>query len=115
MKTNLKKLAADLNFEPLSGINLPDRIPQSAYVSDLLSDVIGKAQPGMLWITSQVHKNIVAVASLKELSAIIVVNEREIDDEVVKHADEEGVVILSSHLPAFETAGKLYVYLNQAE
>ena len=60
-------------------------------------------------------ENIVAVASLKELSAIIVVNEREIDDEVVKHADEEGVVILSSHLPAFETAGKLYVYFNQAE
>jgi serine kinase of HPr protein (carbohydrate metabolism regulator) len=57
----------------------------------------------------------VAVASLKELSAIIVVNEREIDDEVVKHADEEGVVILSSHLPAFETAGKLYIYLNRAE
>lgn len=108
----IKKLMEDLCFECLSGKALLGRKVQSAYASDLLSDVMGKAQADMLWITSQVHKNIVAVTSLKELSAIVVVNERIVDIEVVQHAEEEGVVILASGMPAFETAGKLYAYLN---
>ena len=59
-KPNLKKLIEELHFECLAGKALLDRIPQSAYVSDLLSDVMGKAQADMIWVTSQVHKNIVA-------------------------------------------------------
>ncbi|MFA6360268.1 MAG: serine kinase [Dysgonamonadaceae bacterium] len=113
MQTNLKQLIEELNFECLSGKAYLDRTPQSAYSSDLLSDVMGKAEPGMLWVTSQVHKNIVAVASLIELSAIIVVNERKIDPEVVSHAEEEKVVIIASGMPAFETVGLLYDYLKK--
>ena len=96
-KTNLKQLIEDLNFECLSGEVLLDRIPQSAYVSDLLSDVMGKARADMMWVTSQVHKNIVAVASLKELSAIVIVNERPVEKELLEQAENEEVVILSSN------------------
>lgn len=109
---NLKKLIEELRFECLCGEELLERVPQSAYVSDLLSDVMGKAQAGMMWITSQVHKNIVAVASLKELSAIVIVNERPVDKELLEQAVDEDVVILASNLPAFETAGKLYNYFT---
>ncbi len=108
MKTSLNNLKERLNYECLSGRMWLDRIVDGAYVSDLLSDVMGKAQPGMVWITSQVHRNIVAVASLKELSAIIVVNERKVDPEVLEQAESEEVVILASKKPAFETAGELY-------
>ena len=108
MKTSLNNLTEKLNYECLSGEVWLDRTVDGAYVSDLLSDVMGKAQPGMLWITSQVHKNIVAVASLKELGAIIVVNERKVDPEVLEQAESEEVVILASKKPAFETAGELY-------
>jgi hypothetical protein len=108
MKTSLNDLKEELNYACLSGEEWLDRIADGAYVSDLLSDVMGKAQPGMLWITSQVHKNIVAVASLKELSAIVVVNERKVDREVLEQAESEEVVILASEKPAFETVGELY-------
>lgn len=110
-KPNLNKLTEELDFECLSGKTLLDRIPQSAYVSDLLSDVMGKAQPQMIWVTSQIHKNIVAVASLIDLSAIVIVNERKPDEDMLKLAEEEGVVVLTSDKPAFETAGMLYEYL----
>lgn len=108
MKISLNNLKEKLNYTCLCGEAWLDKSAGDAYVSDLLSDVMGKAQPGMLWITSQVHKNIVAVASLKELSAIIVVNERKVDPEVLEAAEAEGVVILASGKPAFETAGELY-------
>lgn len=111
-KPNLRKLIEELHFECLSGQNLLDRTPESAYVSDLLSDVMGKAQAEMIWITSQVHKNIVAVASLKELSAIVIVNERPVENELIELAENEDVVVLTSNLPAFETAGKLYNYFD---
>ncbi|ULB34865.1 MULTISPECIES: serine kinase [Proteiniphilum] len=115
MEKNLKQLTEELNFECLTGNSLLERAVQSAYVSDLLSDVMGKAQPKMLWVTSQVHKNIVAVASLKELSAVIVVNERIVAQEVLDHAEAEEVVILTSGMPAFETAGILYEWLKEVD
>ena len=43
------------------------------YTSDLLSDVMGNADAGMVWITLQTHINVMAIASLKELAAIILV------------------------------------------
>jgi serine kinase of HPr protein (carbohydrate metabolism regulator) len=115
MQTTLKRLIEELNFECLSGKESLERTAHDAYVSDLLSDVMGRTHAGMLWVTSQVHKNIVAVASLKELSAIIVVNERRIDPEVLAHAEGEEVVIIASGLPAFETTGLLYKYLEKVK
>lgn len=112
MQKNLKQLIEELDFECLSGKAYLHRVPKWAYSSDLLSDVMGKAEPGMLWVTSQAHKNIVAVASLIELSAIIIVNERKVDPEVLSHAEEEKVVIIASGLPAFQTIGLLYNYLR---
>lgn len=109
----ISQLAEALGFECLTGRQHLDKIINSAYASDLLSDVIGKAQPDSLWITSQVHKNIIAVASLKDIGAIVVVNERDIATEVLQVAEEEGVVILSSGKPAFETSGAIYNYLYQ--
>ena len=111
MEKNLNQLIKKLELECVTGRELLNKVPKGAYVSDLLSDVMGKAQEGMIWITMQSHKNIVAVANLKELSAVIVVNGRNIDDDVQKSAELEGVVILSSKESAFEIAGKLYCYL----
>ena len=108
----LKQLVEDLNFKVLTNEARLDTVPKSAYVSDLLSDVMGKAQEDMLWITSQVHKNIVAVASLKDLSAIVIVNERQVDAEVIAHANEESVTLIVTNKPMFETTGLIYNYLK---
>ena len=52
------------------------------YVSDLLSDVIANSNEGDLWVTLQVHVNIVAVACMKDLAGIVLVNGREPQDPV---------------------------------
>jgi hypothetical protein len=78
------------------------------YASDLLSDVIAHAEDGDVWITMQKHVNTVAVAQLKNLAAIVVVNGREPDADAVANATEHGVILLSTSLPAFEAAGRLY-------
>lgn len=78
------------------------------YASDLLSDVIANSKAGNVWVTMQVHVNIVAVAVLKELAAIVLVHGREPADDTLRKARDEHVAILVSRLPAFETVGKLY-------
>ena len=78
------------------------------YAGDLLSDVIAHGQKDHLWITIQVHPNIIAVAALKALAAIVLVNGREPAAETVARAEKEGVPILGSRLSAFELAGRLY-------
>ena len=78
------------------------------YASDLLSDVMANSKPGFLWITLQVHQNIVAVAALKELAGIILVNGRVPDEETIRKAGEENIVIATSSLPAFELIGRIY-------
>lgn len=110
-KRNLVQLISILGFECIAGKNLDDKYPESAYVSDLLSDVMGNAGEGMIWITSQIHRNILAVASLKDLSAIVIAGNRKPEKEVLECAEQEGVVVFLSHLPAFDTAGLIYLLL----
>ncbi|MBC8413705.1 MAG: serine kinase [Nitrospira sp.] len=84
-----------------------------AYVSDLLSDVMGNLQQGNIWITLQIHMNIVAIASLKNAAAIITIGGRSPQYDVLEKAASEKVVIMSTPLSAFETAGRLYSLLNK--
>lgn len=85
-----------------------DREVTGGYVSDLLSDVIGNSREGYVWITLQIHLNIVAVASLKGLSAIILVNNRRPDANTIQKALDENVPLLTSSLPTYELVGRLY-------
>ena len=79
-----------------------------AYSSDLLSDVMANSNEGDLWITLQRHVNIVAVAHLKGLSGVVIVNGREPEAETAARAESEGVPIICTELPAFDVAGILY-------
>lgn len=105
---NLQKIASSLNLMIKSSSNDLTQEITGGYVSDLLSDVIANAQRGNVWITLQVHQNIVAVAVLKELAGIILVNNRQPAEDTLEKAKQEGIAILVSQLPAFELAGKLY-------
>jgi hypothetical protein len=97
-----------LALEVRAGGDQMDRVVEGGYVSDLLSDVIAGAKEGDLWITLQLHQNIVAVAFLNNLAGIVIVSGREPEPETLEKAEEQGVPIMVSGLPAYEVAGRLY-------
>lgn len=78
------------------------------YCSDLMSDVIANAEQGELWMTLQVHQNIVAVAVLKSLCGIILVNDREPEKETIEKAETENLPLMTSPLSTFQLAGRLF-------
>jgi len=82
------------------------------YTGDLLSDVMGNSREGYIWITRQVHQNIVAVASLKEHAGIILINSSQPTQDTLVKAEAEKIPIMVSDLPAFEISGKIYNLLT---
>ncbi|MDR0603168.1 MAG: serine kinase [Bacteroidales bacterium] len=78
------------------------------YTSDLLSDVMGNAEAGNVWITLQTHKNIIAIASLKELAAIVLVKGYEPNEDTLIQSREENIAILGTNAEAFEISAIIY-------
>ena len=110
MKLNqvIKELELEVKFK----VSNLDKEVSGGYASDLLSDVIANAKKGNIWITLQIHPNIIGVATLKELAGIIIVNAREPEEETLKKAEQENIPIMVTELPAFEITGKLYRLLR---
>jgi hypothetical protein len=80
----------------------------SGYASDLLSDVIANVAKNDIWVTMQMHVNIVAVAALKDVAAIVIVSRHKPADETIEIAKQKGVCVLGTGMTAFETCGRLY-------
>jgi predicted transcriptional regulator len=110
----LKEVVDLLALKVVFGHDLLDREVTGGYCSDLLSDVMGNAQEGQVWITIQVHNNIIAVAALKELSAIVLVKGLMPTDETIGSARQQGIPVLSTNEAAFEIAGKLYNLIRKS-
>lgn len=89
-----------------------DREVTGGYVSDLLSDVMGNASEGDVWGTLQTHKNVMAVASLKDLAAVVLVKGLKPDDDTLAQSNEEELPLLGTELETFEFAGKLYALIS---
>jgi hypothetical protein len=82
--------------------------PGGGYTSDLLSCVMAGAKGNYLWVTLQAHLNIVAVAALLEVAAIIITENAQPDSATIAKANEQGVILLSTPMTTFEVDGKLW-------
>jgi predicted transcriptional regulator len=107
------EIVEKLGLTVYSGEKGLDREIAGGYVSDLLSDVMGNARDGEIWITLQVHQNVMAIASLKDLAAVILVNSLEPQENTVRHSNEENIPLLGTNLSTFEIAGKLHELINR--
>ncbi len=105
---DLEFIVKALSLRIRSGENKLKAEISGGYTGDLLSDVMGNSKAGNIWITRQVHQNIVAVASLKEHAGIILVQGCEPTKDTLDKAIKEGIPIFVSDLSAFELTGRIY-------
>ena len=111
---NLESIIKALNLKIRSGEDNLKAEVSGGYTGDLLSDVMGNSKEGDIWITRQVHQNIVAVASLKDHAGIIIVQGCEPAQDTLDRARSEGIPILISDLSAFEVTGRIYNLIKPA-
>jgi len=113
----IREAAAKLGAEIVQG-EFKDVELSSAYTSDLLSDVMahigsGDAEDSGALITIQAHKNTVAVATLLNITVIIICNSRPIPDDMLEAARDEGIAIMLTKENQFTVSGKLYALLKK--
>ena len=105
-------LVKELNLTVFCGEAGLDAEISGGYTSDLLSDVMGHMEEGMLWITMQTHQNIVAVSTLKDAAAVLIVNGTSPDEETLQKGKDEDIPLLGTSLSAFVISGKVYQLLQ---
>ncbi|MGD8342310.1 MAG: DRTGG domain-containing protein [Desulfobacterales bacterium] len=104
----VKEFVDRFNLHVAAGNDALDRQITGGYCGDLLSDVMANAPTGCIWLTVQTHQNIVNVAVLHEMAAIVLTGGQTPDQETVDRADQEGVPLLMSPQSAYDLAGQAF-------
>lgn len=113
---NVKEFAARFNLHVTAGQKGLERQIQDGYCGDLLSDVMANAPTGCIWLTVQTHQNIVNVAVLHEMAAVVLTGGRTPDQETIDRANQEGIPLLMWPGSAYNLAGHAFAagLVNQA-
>jgi len=105
----LQEIIANLNLTVLTTPQDFSAItPHGGYASDLLSCVMAGAQPRNLWVTLQAHMNVVAVAALREVCAVIITENALPEVDVIAKANEQNVILLATSTPSYQVVGELW-------
>lgn len=89
-----------------------DRNVTGVFCCDLLSIAMGKAPADSAWVTVMGNVNTIAVATLADVSCVIMAEGAVLDEVARAKAKEQGVTVLASEEPVFDTALKIYQELH---
>ena len=103
----VKELAELIEGTDMTPEASKETLVSCGYTCDLLSWVMAHGAAGMAWVTVQTHMNVIAVASLMEMAAVIIPEGIEMEEPSVEKAKEEGITVLESPLTAFEICARL--------
>ncbi len=85
----------------------PEREITGAYVGDLLSWVMGRAEADSAWVTIMSNINVIAVASLSGVACVVFAEGVTPDPDAVKRAEIEEINLISVDKTAYETCAAL--------
>lgn len=85
----------------------PERVVAAGYTSDLLSDVMARAPQDCVLITIQAHRNTIAVGAMVGAQAVIICNRRDVPDDMIEAAREDGIAVLRTRENQFQTSCRI--------
>ncbi len=103
---NVKELAEALELKVLCGENLDKEI-SGCYCGDLLSWVMSRAQEGDVWLTVMGNINSIGVAVLADVACIVLTENAALDDEALKRAEQNDVIILQTDKNSYQMAAAI--------
>ena len=84
---------------------------ETVFCCDLLSVAMGKAPAGCAWVTVMGNMNTLAVAALTEAACVILAEGTVLDETALRKAGEQGITVLRTEAPVFETSMEIYKML----
>lgn len=104
----LSELLEKTDFEILNRGERGDVELSNVFTSDMLSFVMANGQAGAVWVTVMCNPNSVAVAMLTDMPCIVFASGVNVDEITLNKAKDQGLAVLKSKEPVFETAMKIY-------
>ena len=77
------------------------------FAADLMSDVLAFAREGCLLITGLATHQVIWTTALKHLPAVVIVEGKQADGEMVETAREEAIGVYRTELSKYEACGLL--------
>jgi predicted transcriptional regulator len=108
IKLTLHEIKKLLDAEVLIGEDQLDMDVNTAFVADLMSDVLAFATAGSLLITGLTNPQVVRTADVLDIAAIIMGRGKRPSQETFQLAEEVNIPILTTKYILFEIAGQLY-------
>ena len=108
----VKEMAEALGWNLLAGEDGADNLIDGCYVGDLLSWVMARAQSGNVWITVMGNVNAIAVATLTDVSCIVLTENAALDQDAAKKAEMQGIPVYGCAANSYDTAVQVYERLK---
>lgn len=100
MKIRLDKIIDALDLTALTSV--PERDVEGVYAGDLLSWVMSHASSGDAWVTIMSNPNVIAVATLTDVSCVILSEGVTLEEPEIALANEKGVTVFTTEKSTFE-------------
>jgi predicted transcriptional regulator len=104
----LSEIKEILNADVIVGEEKLDIEVKTAFGADLMSDVLAFAKAGSLLLTGLTNTQVVRIANVLDIAAIILVRGKKPPAETLSMAKNLQIPILTTKYILFETAGRLY-------
>ncbi|PLV60008.1 DRTGG domain-containing protein [Thermotoga sp. KOL6] len=103
----IEEIASVVNGEILTGDR--NMNVERVVATDLMSDVLAFAEPGVLLITGLHSPQVVRTAIVVGIPAVLFVRKKDIPENIVEIAKDNNITLLSTDLSMFETCGRLFM------
>jgi predicted transcriptional regulator len=109
----VQNLIDEFSLEVLCcGDKAAEKEVKGGYCGDLLSWVMSRANEGDCWLTVMGNVNSVGVAVLADVACIVLTENAAFDDDALRRAKENGVIVLQTEMNTYEAATKIYEELK---
>ena len=97
-----------INAEICSGEDFLEREVNSAFGSDLMSDVLAFVENQALLLTGLVNSQVIRTAEMMDIKNIVFVRGKMPSEEMIELANEYSMVLMSTKDTLYTASGKLY-------
>ncbi len=104
----LGEIAKLLDADVLVGEGRLGLVISSAFVADLMSDVLAYARPGSILITGLISQQVLRTADMLDIAAVVMGRGKRPSPDALRLAQELNIPLLTSKFILFEIAGRLY-------
>ena len=107
-KMKLREISELLNAKVLCGHDRLDEEHETAFASDLMSDVLTLGDYNPVILTGLCNMQTIRTCEMGNLDIIVLVRRKKATEEMIEEAEDEGMVVMECDFSMFKACGLLF-------